>query len=38
MNTLPDVVVREATPDDAETVRTLIGEIAATRPSPAPSP
>ena len=27
--THPDVVVREATPDDAETVRTLIGEIAA---------
>ena len=25
----PDVVVRQATPEDAETVRTLIGEIAA---------
>lgn len=28
-HTDPDVVVRQATPEDAETVRTLIGEIAA---------
>ncbi len=28
-HTDPDVVVRQATPDDAETVLTLIGEIAA---------